>query len=412
MNRIPKLAIVFIMLISTNCATAAYDLSFRSANSIPQYCQEDLNGCGEAVIQMILEGYPRQVEHKQPQANIQNKTRQYRGDLRASWATEPHGMKETLMDLGGGQGVNWEVLTDPNAQSLMYSVIYFMAKNRFPTAALVGSPCSTAGSFQHWIMIEGFSTDADPATATAPVELRFVDVVNPWPWCPPASPTGKPGGERRSISGTTWYDKYMHLPGNLLNSAWNGNYLAVVQHSPKEQIPGKLAAKAPAPSKIAGKTVLGEEEAKSSAWKQAKDLGLAKKEEYSDFLNQPPLQAFLVNERYKGYYIVAFPEAKSKKIQGAVIVNAYDGRFEEISRFQQPIQYRSESQAKEIACRGAVSAHLIFEYTEPTQSPFFPMWQVSCEGNKIVYVSIASDDRRVYDQLRPLIPGQYPATWK
>ncbi len=140
------MAIIVFALVGN--VSAQHNVYLQTPNTIPSYCQETNIWCGAATAQMILEGYPGGVEHPFTQTHIWNTIQGHLDDLGVNWATDPDGLRDTLMDLGGDPGVSWNIHTNSNAQSLMYSVVYWMTRRHFPTAALVFG-------WQHWVMIDG-----------------------------------------------------------------------------------------------------------------------------------------------------------------------------------------------------------------------------------------------------------------
>ncbi len=205
-NTILTLAGIMVLII-VGSASAAHDVYLETPNSVPSYCQETNIWCGAATTQMILEGYPGGIEHPFTQTHIWNRIVAHRDDLGVNWATDPDGLRDTLMELGGDPGVSWNIFPNSNAQSLIYSVTYWMTQRHYPTAVLVYG-------FQHWVMIDGFTTNVDPTTNTT-VNLQSIEIVDPWN--PPCS-TATSGGVRSLMSGSNWYSNYWYTPGNKYTS--------------------------------------------------------------------------------------------------------------------------------------------------------------------------------------------------
>lgn len=375
-------------------ALAQHEVYLETSNTVPSYCQETNIWCGAATSQMILEGYPGGVDHTFTQTHIWNRIQVNKDDPGVNWATDPDGLRDTLMELGGDPGVVWNIFTNPNAQNLTYSVAYWMSRRHFPTAVLVYG-------FQHWIMIDGFTTDLDPTQHTN-VTLQFIEIVDPWnPPCAMAIS----GGVRSLMTGANWYANYWYTPGNIPTSKWDGNYVAVI-----EPPPNMGEAKAPSQIVEEGK-VISEGHAIEYAMRSFKKLGLYKNKRYSILRDSTPLKPLLVNQKYKGYYIVPLGYKEGDISQGAIVVNAYDGDFQEIGIFQRPIKYISEKRAIKLALNYLcqcdrkenknIQAQLIFEPSEQTQSRFMPVWEVTV-GHLAIYVTVAGD---VFEELSPLPLG-------
>jgi len=383
------LALVGVLLILSN-ASAQHGVYLQVPNSIPSYCQETNIWCGAAVVQMILEGYPGGVEHPFTQTHIWNRIVAHRDDPGVNWATDPDGLRDTLMELGGDPGVNWNIFPNPNAQSLIYSVTYWMTRRHYPTAVLVYG-------FQHWVMIDEFTTDLDPTTNSV-VNLQWIQIVDPWN---PPCPTSASGGVKSLMTGANWYTNYWYTPGNIAASKWNGNYIAVIEPPLEEGV-------ANAPKQVVKGKVISEGAAKELAMKWFKEFRIDKRDPYTILRDSEPLQPLLVNPEHRGYYIVPFGIKEGEFVQGAVFVNAYNGDFQEVGVFQKPIKYLYKDQAVKIALnylrtdkREKVRAQLIFQPSEQTQSRFMPVWEIMVD-EVIVYVT---QEGKVFDKLTPLPLG-------
>lgn len=398
MKKITIISLCYIFWAFINNAEAIHDVYLQTPNSIPSYCQEASNWCGAATSQMVLEGYPGGVEHAFTQSHIWNRIQVHKDDSSVSWATDPDGLRDTLMELGGDTGVHWSIFSNPNAQSLMHSVTYWMTRRNFPTAALVNTGGSPYGSFQHWILIQGFTTDVDPSTNST-VNLQFIEIVDPWN--PPCS-TATHGGVTSLMTGANWYLIYWDVPGNLTGSKWNGNYVAVIEPPLKEGI-------AKAPKQVAEGRPISEKAAGELAAKWIEEYKLYKKEPYSILQHNKLLQPLLVNRKYKGYYIVPLGYEKGQISQGAVVINAYTGEFQEIGVFHMPVKYISRDRAIKLAlsylcaCKDVkkAMAELVFRHSEETQSRYLPAWQITYL-KQVVFVTM---DGKVLDELTPIDPG-------
>lgn len=381
-----------MVLIIVGSASAAHDVYLETPNSVPSYCQETNIWCGVATTQMILEGYPGGVEHPFTQTHIWNRIVAHRDDAGVNWATDPDGLRDTLMELGGDLGVHWSIFQNANAQSLMYSATYWMTKRRYPTAVLVYG-------FQHWVMIDGFTTDVDPTTNSS-VNLQSIEIVDPWnPPCPAATN----GGVRSLMTGSNWYSNYWYTPGNIPASKWNGNYIAVIEPPVTEGV-------AKAPQQVEEGRIISEGEALERAVMWMKELQIEKRPQYAILRGTKPLKPLLANQKHKGYYLVPFGYKDGEISQGAVLVNAYNGEFQEVGAFLKPIKYLSQGQATRIAlnylcaCKETklrVRAQLIFQPSEQTQSRFMPLWMVTV-GKVTVYVT---QEGKVFEKLTPLPLG-------
>jgi hypothetical protein len=355
------------LLVSVCIVNAQHQVYLGTPNTIPSYCQEDGIWCGAATAQMILEGYPGGVEHVNTQTHIWNRIQAHADDAGVNWATDPDGLKDALMELGGDPGVNWVIYANANAQSLMYTVTYWMTRRSYPTAALVYG-------FQHWIAIIGFETDVNPVGNNS-VNLQFIEIIDP---SNGLCPTANSGGVQSLMSGTNWYSNYWYSAGNIAASKWDGNYIAVVEPPINQGV-------ARAQDEIEKGRVITDSAAVEMAQMWIEKNRLAEREPYNLLKRIKPLEPLLVNSEYKGYYIVPFGYRDGEISQAAILVNAYNGDFQEVGVFQNPINYLSEDQAIRLArdylcyCKSRGKAKLIFQPSQQANSRFLPVWEVTVE---------------------------------
>jgi hypothetical protein len=372
---------LFLSSLLVTCDSwAEHTIYLRDSNTIPSYCQQDQDWCGAAVGQMILEGYPA-AEHPFDQPGIWQKIESNRDDSTVAWLTDPEGLQRTLMQLGGDSNVNWSVLNDTDASRLMHSIGYWMTKNQFPVAAMVDpTGASIYGSFQHWVVIEGFVTDLDPVTNQV-IELKSVDIVNP---APPCGTDINRGGIRSTVDSATWYSFYWRVPGNYAGSKWDGNYVAVVEPPLTSGV-----SKAPKKALLEQGSVISKNKALELAAKWLKTMSFDNK--YPVLKNVIVSNALLVNETFRGYYLVPLIDKSQKDNVGAIIINAYNGDFEEIGVFQKPIQFLDVKAAiqialKECSCGEAKMARLVVHPLLRSQSRYIPIWKIIFKF-RTVYVS-------------------------
>jgi hypothetical protein len=147
-------------------------------------------------------------------------------------------------------------------------------------------------------------------------------------------------------------------------------------------------------------------------------FGFEKRPAYQALRGTVPLEPLLVNREKNGYYMVPFGYREGRLSQGALLVNAYSGEFEEIGVFQRPITYLDRERAIGLglcfSCTGdekrraeaqerreMANAELIFRTSAQTQSRFMPVWRVQVR-DRVVYVT---QQERVFVELMPMQPG-------
>lgn len=368
-----------------------HDIYLITPNTIPSYCQETGIWCGAATAQMILEGYPGGVDHPFTQTHIWSRIQAHRDDLGVNWATDPDGLRDTLMELGGDPGVHWSIFSDPVRESVMFDIVYWMTRRRYPTAALVYG-------FQHWINITGFTTDIYPAPGGT-VTLQMIEIIDPWN--PPCS-TASSGGAYSLMTGSSWYTNYWYSPGIVPASKWHGNYIAVVE----PPVQGMAVAE----EEDLGPARIDPEKAINIAVSWIEEMQFFERPRFSAFRAAEPLWPLLSNEEEASYYIVPFGlSGETNYSVGAVAVNGMTGQPQEIVAFPRPLTYLYEEEAAQIAkrflCRCTEKefkyrARLIFWYSEQARSRFLPVWEIEVLEPVAQLVFVAMD-RQPYLELVP-----------
>ncbi len=386
--------------------TATHTIDLVTSNSIPCYCQEGGAWCAAATSQMILEGYPS-VDHVFSQSYIYSQCQANNGDS-ISWSpgTDPIGVRDTLMGLGGDPGVNWVIGADPTKESVMYWTTYYMTRYEYPTAVLVnvGNPF---GSFDHWVTITGFTTDVDPTTNSS-ATLQLIDIFDPGK---APCPTASSGGLDVTVTGSTWYSTYWSVPGNYSGSDWHGEYVVVVE-PPEER--GRIYAR----EQEFGRARIGPEEAVQIALGWVEEQRFVEREEYAALRVTVPSMPILANPdaEYGGaYYIVPFVYERTEESPIAVLVNAFTGEPQEIAAFVHPQSYVRAEEAFLIArryfclCRLEKVEYEAYLATIPMAglfTRFLPVWQIVVyppnEQPQTVFITM---DRQVFEWPPEPFPG-------
>lgn len=377
-------------------AAPDYSLYLRGVNTIPSYCQETSYWCGAATGQMALEGYPAGVEHPFSQTHVWNRIQVHKDDAGVSWATDPDGLRDTLMELGGDPGVYWGIYTNSTAQSLMHTVTYWMARREYPTPVLVYG-------FAHWVLITGFTTDVYP-TSSNTVQLLWVEIIDPWN---PPCPTASSGGAISLMTGINWYSNYWYSPGNIPASKWDGNYVAIVE--PPEDGGRAWASEE---RMVQGRPISADEAIRYAlTWIEKYELW--KRDAFAALRTAQPLEPLVANAEFKGYYIVPFGVPESGYSETAILLNAYTGEFQEVGAFPRPVRYLQEEEAFGLARRYLClcqerdvdyRARLFFEPSSLSETRFLPIWEIAIRKplEATVYVT---QDGLVFDELVPHVPG-------
>ncbi|MEN6351138.1 MAG: hypothetical protein ABFD08_17305, partial [Syntrophomonas sp.] len=107
---------------------------------------------------------------------------------------------------------------------------------------------------------------------------------------------------------------------------------------------------------------------------------------YSLLKKAKPLEPMLVNARQGGYYIIPYTTEQGGRLASlSILVNAYDGNFQEIGVFK-PTAYLKKEDAVRLAVESLkeekpqkVEAVLVSSRTQMGGSRYFPFWEVTAD---------------------------------
>ncbi|MEN6487678.1 MAG: hypothetical protein ABFD66_02150 [Smithella sp.] len=367
-----KIKIIFCLL------AGIFSLLFISVSSarahsvmltVPDYPEEATNWCGAASAQMIMEGYPA-GSCSLLQEDIWLSIQSYKTE--DMWDADPEGMRAAMKNLCPPSGT-WSIHSDTDPQALMFTMARLMTRYRYPTAVLLDTEAHNdyAPHQEHWIAVRGIITDLDPtAPGVTSVNLSFV-----W-FNDPAVPMGSPAVER-FISGSTWYSEFQTV--NKAGSVYAGKYVIVTE-------PPEIKGLAKAPREVLRGTVITPKDALSFAAKWIEKYKLDEIKTYSLLKKAKPLEPMLVNARQGGYYIIPYTTEQGGRLASlSILVNAYNGNFQEIGVFK-PTAYLKKEDAVRLAVESLkeekpqkVEAVLVSSRTQMGGSRYFPLWEVSAD---------------------------------
>jgi len=416
MRRITRIvALVSFIVVSCACATTAASFMF-SLTGVTLYCQEGVDQCGAASAQMAHDGYPGSTWNPSspgpvffPQSALWTCLQANKQDPGVAWSTDPDGLSYCLNDMSHAPLGSWIVLNDTTYETEMYQILYWMTTLGYPTPALVYE--------NHWLVISGFWTDVNPSTGPNP-DLEYIELQDPMPFCPTgyANQQGvKKPGTYRFVSDTKWHDDYFlnltsTTPIDYSPSTWYGDYLAVLE---PPVYAGRVQPEVPM---VRFGDPIGPGRALASAQDAVQNLEFCQHDRLWPFCEMFPFEETvgLVNHGYRGvlwperayggYYVIPYGYERGAA-EGAILVNAYTGEFEEACLFDPTPVLRMDN-ALEIASMEIDTANaradLVFEYSAQTQSDAFPLWRVTVRDGTVVYV-----DRFgvTYFELTPQPPG-------
>ncbi len=360
--------------------------------TVPLYPQETNYWCGAASSQMILDAYPNLPPLNCSQADVWAviDANNLPGEP-ANWATDPHGLQQSLMILRPPVGGTWSLMTDADRDALMFQVLYWMNRNAYPVTTLVYRAA-------HWIVITGYETDIEPVAGSTPT-LQSITINDPWPPLQGATTT---------MTGTAWFANYWYGTVNAPGT-WYGYYVAIIE-PPVAQGDVEVEVESRAGDKSSAITP---QQAVDYAkyWITQKNLS-AKDKSYSLLSTKilSNLDPILVREEtnYTAkkstvvpyYYIVPFGTKEDIEKETAtvcVVVNAFTGNFEEVSAFGKPAAFIEEAKAigaaKALVSKSlsddqsAILADVVFIPCPLTYLRVYPLWKITLKDT-VVYVEM------------------------
>ncbi len=385
-----RIALVLSGFLLTALAAVAQHTAISTLLPGGYHSEEALTWCGPATGQMVIAGYPMSACTR-VQADVDASIQAHK--IEGNWDTDPAGLRAALVEQCPlPVGHSWVVFSPTDATVLMFWAAHYMTQNQYPVAALLGTTQhnSFAPHKEHWVTITAIVTDLDPTTHPT-VTLQFVQFVDP-------SPTnlGDPPLVRY-VSAAVWYADLTTV--TKMPSAYNGKFVAIIE-------PPTVTGRAISAVKLllTGR-VIAAAQAQRFALEAVQKLKLTDVTAFREFANAKPLEPLLVNAQRGGYYLVPFStDQKSSSL--AVIVNAYNGEFQEAGHFA-PRTFLAERLALEHARQalrlqkpfqpGEVKAELV---SASEAGVYAPEWKITT-GNRTLTVGQRGNVRVVPERVTP-----------
>ena len=375
-NTLRRMALVMGGFLLAALAASAQHTAISTLLPPGYHSEEALTWCGPATGQMVVAGYPMSA-CTVAQADMDMSIQAHK--VEGNWDTDPPGLRDAMTEqcpLPAGH--IWYVFHPTDAAQLMHSAAYWMTQNQYPVAALLATAShnSYLPHQEHWVVITAIVTDLNPV-GNPTVTLQFVQFVDPSPAIfgdPPLV---------RYVSAATWYAGQTAV---TKTSTYNGQFVAIVE-------PPVATGRAVSAIKLLlTGTVIRPVEAQRFATEAVLKLKLAGNAAFREFANTKPLAPLLVNAKRGGYYLVPFSvDGKSSSL--AVIVNAYNGEFQEAGHFA-PRTFLSEEEAlghagralrlQKPLQRGQITTELVA--SPEAGHPYAPVWQITT-GNRTLHVN-------------------------
>lgn len=376
--------------------------------NVPLYGQESCVWCGAASGQMIMDGYPNSADRIFfPQVNVWNTIQANNSTLPADagWATDPIGLRETLRLMNPPPGGTWNVHSKTSRAEILFDMLYWMNQNNYPVATLINDG-------DHWVVVIGYETDVEPVYGSTPT-LQNITYHDPEPhWV----------GTTRFRSAAYWDNHEWKGPVKYAGS-WLNDYVAIIEPPEKR---GQIIVKE---VDLIGEKIISPEEAVRYASIAIRELALNKKEPYTilnkkDFKRAAPMLVRVEfspemekEERVPYYYIVPYGfkwetgMCRTKLFRLGIIVNAYNGQFEEIGIFHKPVSYLPKEEAISIVTKALniplstalreADAYLMYRPSDITHNQLYPFWRIILK-EKTLYVDQIGT---LYNKIKPSVPG-------
>ncbi len=403
--------IIFLLLGLQTALLADYEVAL----TIPLYGQENSIWSGPACAQMIFNGYPDPYPSIYFEQSYLWTFIQTYNSGEPGWATDPEGMRGTLMDptLNPPQVGIWSLKSYDVREELMFQILFWMNYNSYPVTTLVNSG-------YHWVDVVGYVTDIEPVWGSDP-ELLEITIHDPWP-------IGV--GQVSTMTGTVWYDTRWQNPVTLTGT-WYNKYVALIE---PPDIQGSVSADL---VDRRGTPELSEAEALQYSENYIDQLDLAAKHPSYAALDDGDtqnLEPILVREEITFemaeaewvpyYYIIPYAKAGDNFTSAlnsevdqdrssiSVIINGSTGDFEEVASFGRPVEYLPKDEAIKAASgflklesrdvTSEIRATMVFTPCNLTYSRAYPFWRVETT-DQVVYVDLKG---KVYTR-QEIIPQLY-----
>jgi hypothetical protein len=373
---------------------------------VPLYGQQQCIWCGAATAQMLMDGYPDPAHRLFfSQQDIYNTIRAHNStnpmDVNAGWATDPDGLCETLRIMNPPPGPHTWVPFEGTSDSVLHGVLLWMDRLRYPVATLI----NRGG---HWVAIVGFISDVAPDPG--PATLQYIMKYDPEPHNQGSSSTMT----ANVWDSTDWNGAVMYA------GSWLNQYVAIVE-------PPKVKGFVKIEKVIRiGKEIIPPERAVELVKQWVKEGKIPNKQQHALLTRKDLtiLEPVLVTEHSVAaekpatnprYYIVPFGLEREKTenepvlARMCVIVNAFTGKFEEVTTFGRAVRYLREKEAIAIAIKAmglkqiprGLKAELMFMPSDITHIRAYPFWAITIQDRTVYIDQLGA----VYGIIKPSVPG-------
>jgi len=283
----------------------------------------------------------------------------------------------------GGQ---WAIRQNADAAKVMFQVAYWMNRNKYPVAVLLGTDPHNAvlSHRERWVTVTGIVTQENPlAAGVTSVTLKFVSFIDQ-----PAM-LGDPVSEQ-VVSGAAWLADFKAVANPA--SAYNNQFVAIVEPPVTD---GRVVVRG---FPVSG-TILPPDRVAVLAVRSMIASGVTQLPAFRELARLQPGRPVLVNAERGGYYIVPLgPDAKTQT--HALLVNAYSGEFMRAARTpSRPVLEQSEAVRRALEYLGRPKAQYSAALVSDSRSRYAPEWRVTADTETVV-VDTAGNVRRQRSEVR------------
>ena len=379
-----------------------------TVENVPSYCQLGSHRCGAACAQMIIQfccekSAPPVVPswYDGTTANQQYICNES-GGVWSGWMKDyhdthsipspykhPDAVKEAIMELKEGAQGNFNVFHNTNASVVMHDMLYWIKEMDYPSATMKGG--------FHWVLIYEYETDIEPTTDNT-VVLQRISIIDPL--CSPCSDPANGGANIPDITADGWADNYWNQGVQFWSGKpYHGEFVAVVEPPITK---GRVKIKKPYIGKK--EEIISIESAMKKAMEYVRERKLTKYKILNFMDQSSPQRPFLVEwpARKKFYYLVPFSTEKGGPAKAVMILNAYNGNYQECGALCRPLSFVPYKEAVSLLLEKMgikeykrLTTSLKFVDSNLTHSHYYPFREINVDG-KLYYVD---QNKKVHEKI-------------
>jgi len=397
-------AITFLALILLISCFYYYNVE-TTVGTVASYCQKTSHWCGAACAQMIIEFCCKQKASPAVtpswygtlyanQTHIYNWMQTYHTDHGLSSPYKhPDAVKGAIMSLKESAPGHFVVFHSTDKNKVLHDMFYWMKT--------MGYPSATMRNGTHWVLVYAFKTNVEP-TISNTVTLENISILDPSPFCSGGTVIDNRVGHEKHIDASGWDANYWSSGMNFSSwsgSPYHGEYVAVVEPPVTK---GRVRIKKAYVGKKEEIIPIGLAMKKAREYVRKKEL--IKYESMKFMAEAQPQTAILVewpdNKRY--YYLVPFGAEKEGPAKAVMILNPYNGNYQECGSLIRPLSFLSKDKAVRLIMEktgikkyDSLTAFYKYAYSNLSYSHYYPFLEVKID-REIFYVN---QDRKVQREL-------------